>query len=82
LHDLADFVRGRFPISYLNVLNSTRQFVSMQHQGGGQRRFVQHFGQTKARMIFVDHHLAHAISTYANSGFDEAAVVVVDGRGA
>ncbi|HMD83428.1 MAG TPA: carbamoyltransferase [Terriglobia bacterium] len=82
LHDLADFVRGRLPISYLNVLNSTRQFVSMQHQGGGRRRFVQTFGPTKARILFVDHHLAHAISAYANSGFDEAAVGVVDGRGA
>ncbi|MFZ0960210.1 MAG: carbamoyltransferase [Terriglobia bacterium] len=82
LHDLADFVRGRYPLSYLNVLNSTRQFFTMQHQGGGQRRFTQHFGPTKARMLFVDHHLAHAISAYAHSGFEEAAVVVVDGRGA
>ena len=82
LHDVGDFVRGRLPISYLNVLNSTRQFLSMQHQGGGQRRFTQHFGPTKARMLFVDHHLAHAISAYAHSGFEEAAVVVVDGRGA
>ncbi len=82
LHDLADFVRGRHPISYLNVLNSTRQFVSMNHQRGGQRRFTQYFGPTKARMLFVDHHRAHAISAYAHSGFEEAAVVVVDGRGA
>ena len=82
LHDLADFVRGRYPISYLNVLNSTRQFISMQSQGGGKRCFTRSFGPTKARMVFVDHHLAHAISAYAHSGFDEAAVVVVDGRGA
>ena len=33
-------------------------------------------------MRFVDHHLAHAISAYAYSGFDDAAVVVMDGRGA
>ena len=33
-------------------------------------------------MLFVDHHLAHAASAYAHSGFEEAAVVVVDGRGA
>jgi carbamoyltransferase len=30
----------------------------------------------------VDHHLAHAYSAFAVSGFDEAAVLVVDGRGA
>ena len=33
-------------------------------------------------MRFVEHHRAHAVSAYAHSGFDEAAVVVVDGRGA
>src|SRR5271166_3888699 len=26
LHDLADFMRGRYPLSYRNLLNSTRQF--------------------------------------------------------
>jgi carbamoyltransferase len=82
MHDLGNFVRGRHPLSYLNVLNSTRQFVSMQSQRGGQRLIFHHFGPTKARMLFVDHHLAHAISAYAHSGFEEAAVVVVDGRGA
>jgi len=82
LHDLADFTRGRHPVSYRNLLNSTRQFVSMQHQGGGEKRFRYHFGPTKARVRFVDHHLAHAISAYAYSGFGEAAVLVIDGRGA
>ena len=82
LHDLADFARGRHPVSYLNVLNSTRHFLSMWHQGGGQRRFTHYFGPTKARMLFVDHHRAHAISAYAHSGFGEAAVAVLDGRGA
>jgi carbamoyltransferase len=81
-HDLADFARGRHPVSYLNVLNSTRNFLSMWHQRGGQCCFKQHFGGTKARMLFVDHHLAHAISAYAHSGFEEATVMVVDGRGA
>src|SRR5204863_403512 len=45
-------------------------------------KFSQQFGPTKARMLFVDHHLAHAISAYAYSGFEDAAVVVMDGRGA
>src|SRR5207249_6645630 len=48
----------------------------------GARRFMPHFGHTKARMRFVDHHLAHAISAYAYSGFENSAVVVMDGRGA
>lgn len=33
-------------------------------------------------MRFVDHHLAHAVSAYAYSGFEDSAVVVMDGRGA
>ena len=30
----------------------------------------------------MDHHFAHAISAYSYSGFDDAAIVVMDGRGA
>lgn len=81
-HDLKCYATGRMPLNYLNGLNSTRHFLSMWHQGGGAKRFAQHFGPAKARMRFVDHHLAHAISAYAYSGFDDAAVVVMDGRGA
>ena len=36
----------------------------------------------KRKCGFVDHHLAHAISAYSYGGFDKAAVVVMDGRGA
>jgi carbamoyltransferase len=82
LSDLKCFARGQFPINYLNVLNVMRLFASMAHQNGGFRRFTQQFGPTRAQMRFVDHHLAHAISAYAYSGLDNAAVVVMDGRGA
>lgn len=81
-HDLKLFATGRWPANYLSILNSSRQFASMGHQGGGARRFTQHFGPAKARFRFVDHHFAHAISTYSYSGFDDAAIVVMDGRGA
>ncbi len=33
------------------------------------------------RVSFVDHHMAHACSTFYPSGFDRAAVLVVDGHG-
>lgn len=81
-HDLKSYATGKMPATYVNALNSTRYFVSMWHQKGGAKRFEQIFGKTKARMRFVDHHLAHAISAYAYSGFADAAVVVMDGRGA
>jgi carbamoyltransferase len=81
-HDLKLYALGDWPITYLNVLNSTRHFLSMWHQESGAKRFVQQFGKIAGRMRFVDHHLAHALSAYAYSGFDEAAIVIMDGRGA
>jgi carbamoyltransferase len=81
-HDLRCYATGKMPPAYLNVLNSTLHFLSMWHQQSGAKRFVQQFGQTKTRMRFVDHHLAHALSAYAYSGYNDAAVVIMDGRGA
>ncbi len=81
-HDLKCYASGGMPRTYLNVLNSTRYFLSTAHQHGGAKRFTQNFGASKARMRFVDHHFAHAISAYAYSGFADSAVVVMDGRGA
>jgi carbamoyltransferase len=81
-HDLKCYASGKMPATYLNGLNSTLHFMSMWHQKSGAKRFRQIFGATKARMRFVDHHLAHALSAYSYSGFEDAAVVVMDGRGA
>ena len=81
-HDLKLYSTGNWPISYMNVLNSSRHFLSMWHQESGAAPFRRIFGAGKARFRFVDHHLAHAISAYAYSGFEDAAVVVMDGRGA
>jgi carbamoyltransferase len=81
-HDLKCLATGGLPFTYLNLLTTTLHFLTMWHQDGGAKLFVQQFGPTKARMRFVDHHLAHAISAYGYSGFDDAAVVVMDGRGA
>jgi carbamoyltransferase len=81
-HDLKMYALGQWPVTYLNVLNSTRHFLSMWHQQSGAKAFARKFGAVKARMRFVDHHLAHAISAYAYSGFDDSAIVIMDGRGA
>jgi len=80
--DLKCFMSGQYPLTYPNALNSARLYASMAHQNGGFKLFTYHFGPTKAQMRFVDHHLAHAISAYSYAGFDNAAVVVMDGRGA
>ena len=81
-HDLSLYATSRWPLTYLNFLNSSRYFVSMWHQGSGAKQFAEQFGPTRARFRFVEHHLAHALSTYSYSGFDDAAIVVMDGRGA
>jgi carbamoyltransferase len=81
-HDLKCLATGGLPLTYGNVLTTTVHFLISWHQGGGAKLFERHFGPTKARFRFVDHHLAHAISAYAYSGFEESAIVVLDGRGA
>jgi carbamoyltransferase len=81
-HDLKLYGTGSWPVSYMNLLNSSRHFLSMWHQESGAAPFRRIFGTGKARFRHFDHHLAHAISAYAYSGFDNAAVVVMDGRGA
>ena len=81
-HDLSLYATGRWPLTYLNFLNSSRYYLSMRHQRSGANRLAKMFGPAKIRYRFVDHHLAHAISAYSYSGFDDAAIVVMDGRGA
>jgi carbamoyltransferase len=82
LHDLGCLAMGKQPLDSRSLLNSSRYFLSMWHQRGGENLLRQAFGSSKARFRFVDHHLAHAISAYAYSGFDDSAVLVIDGRGA
>src|SRR5690348_13667391 len=82
LHDLRSYATGKQPVNSQALLNTTRYFASMWHQKSGENAFRRTYGPVKARFVHVDHHLAHAISTYAYSGFDDAAVLVLDGRGA
>src|SRR6266436_5789214 len=81
-HDLKCLASGGLPLTYLNVLTSTLYFLGMWHQEGGAKTFTQRFGKVRGRMRHVHHHLAHAISAYAFSGFEDSTVVVMDGRGA
>src|SRR5271170_654553 len=82
LHDLRCYATGRQHVDSRALLNSTRQFLSMHHQRGGENHFRRLFGPSKAQFRFMDHHLAHAISAFAYSGFADAIVLVLDGRGA
>jgi predicted NodU family carbamoyl transferase len=44
-------------------------------------RLREALGDVTPRVTFVDHHLAHAASTFYESGFDDALVVIADGNG-
>ncbi|MGB8674877.1 MAG: carbamoyltransferase C-terminal domain-containing protein [Candidatus Acidiferrales bacterium] len=81
-HDLKCFAAGSMPFNYLDVVSTVRRNLTFGRRQRGEREFCRIFGPTKAQFRFVDHHLAHAISAYAYSGFEDSAVLVVDGRGA
>src|SRR5271169_2539083 len=81
LHDLNCYATGKQPADFRALFNTTRHFASMWHQRGGENRFRKMFPGVKTQFRFVDHHRAHAISAYAFSGLDDAAVLVLDGRG-
>jgi len=81
-HDLKCMIAGSQPLDYVSVATLFRRYMSFTRQHNGERPFLERFAATKAQFRFVDHHLAHAISAYSFSGFDDAAVLVLDGRGA
>ena len=81
-HDLKCFARGSQPIDYIGASSLLRRYLSSRSDHDGEKSFLSNFGPIKARFRHVDHHLAHAISAYAYSGFDETAVLILDGRGA
>ena len=81
-HDLKCMATGAMPLDYVDIVSTLRRNLSFTRAGNGENEFRRYFGPTKAVFRHVDHHLAHAISAYAFSGFDDSAVLVLDGRGA
>ena len=81
-HDLKCMATGSVPRDYVDLVSTLRRNLSFTRQQNGERPFRSRFPTTKASFRFIDHHLAHAISAYAFAGLDNAAVLVLDGRGA
>src|ERR1700723_1597204 len=81
-HDLKGMIKGHHPIDYTSVASLFRRYMSLTRQHDGEAPFRARFGPTNARFRFIHHHLAHAISAYSCSGLDDAAVLVLAGRGA
>jgi carbamoyltransferase len=81
-HDLKCMATGSVPGNYVDLVSTLRRNLSFTRQQNGEKPFRARFPATRATFRFIDHHLAHAISAYAFSGLDDAAVLVLDGRGA
>jgi carbamoyltransferase len=83
LHTLKLALTGGLPLRSSYVPRSLSGLVSEAYRMNGARQFARYFGPyPKQKISYIDHHLAHAYSTYCLSGFEEAAVLIVDGRGA
>jgi carbamoyltransferase len=81
-HDLKLILTRKMPSSVIRWQRLLLGFAREQHRRGGELDLIRAFGRPKEPIHFVHHHLAHALSAYCLSGFDEAAILVVDGRGA
>jgi carbamoyltransferase len=80
--DMRNFFTGAHPMGWWGVLRAQSVGRIEEYQRDGERLFRRRLGQPKNGFKRIDHHYAHALSAYPVSGFDEATVVVIDGRGA
>jgi carbamoyltransferase len=81
-HNLKMILRGDWPASRMRWERLLMQFLKEARHRGGELDFCRAFGRPRQPIHFINHHRAHALSTYLMSDFDEAGVLVVDGRGA
>src|SRR5215469_13191773 len=80
--DLRNYLTGAQPMGWGQALRAQSIGRIEEYQRAGERLFRRHVGSPKNGFKRIDHHFAHALSAYPVSGFDEATVVVIDGRGA
>src|SRR5262249_9441755 len=80
--DLQNYLTGVHPMGWREAVKAQTVGRIVEYQREGERLFRRHIGSPKNGFKRIDHHYAHALSTYPVSGFDDATVVVIDGRGA
>src|SRR4051812_9031373 len=80
--DLRNYFTGAHPMAVGDILRAQSVGWLDEYRKHGERLFRRHFGSPRNELKRIDHHYAHALSAYPVSGFEEATVVVVDGRGA
>jgi carbamoyltransferase len=83
LHTLRAMLTGRVPLTAKMTADAVVAAAREMYHRNGVRALRRSFEVPRSVPIFfIDHHLAHAWSGYAPSGFDDALVMVSDGRGA
>ncbi len=81
--DLRGLLTGHMPFDLRTFAPHVALLARAVYREGGKRALNRRFrSPSMAGAGFVDHHEAHAWSTFDLSGFEDAAVLVVDGRGA
>ena len=81
--DLRGMLTGHIPFGARSFAAQTALLARGVYRGGGKRVLARRAPTPAVRDArFIDHHEAHAWSAFGLSGFEEAAVLVVDGRGA
>ena len=80
--DLRNYLTGSHPMGWWEALRAQSVGRIEDYQRDGERLFRRHIGSPKNGFRRIDHHYAHALSAYPVSGFEEATVVIIDGRGA
>jgi carbamoyltransferase len=81
-HDLRLMLTGKFPLSRTRIERTFLKWIKDRRHRGGVIDYLRVFPPPRGGFHFIDHHLAHALSAYCLSGFNDAAVLVIDGRGA
>ncbi len=81
-HNVRLMLTGKWPMCRMRLERTLIQSMKQWRHRGGATDFARAFGKPRHRIHFVNHHLAHALSAFCLSGFDESAVLVIDGRGA
>ena len=80
LHDVRCVLTGKIPFMSLHSVSLT--WWARMRIKNGEKPFRRLLPGFRGKYVQVDHHRSHALSAYGHSGFDDAAILIIDGRGA
>ncbi len=81
-HNARLLLTGQFPLSRMRIERTLFKWLKEWRHRGGVTDYRRAFPPPRGDFHFIDHHLAHALSASCLSGFDDSAILVIDGRGA